>query len=62
MSFKKVDPKVSFPKMEEEILKYWEDNKIFEKSVAKDAPAGDFVFYEGPPTANGNDGALPPTR
>ncbi len=56
MSFKKVDPKVSFPKMEEEILKYWEDNKIFEKSVAKDAPAGDFVFYEGPPTANGKPG------
>ncbi|MBP9751400.1 MAG: isoleucine--tRNA ligase [Candidatus Moranbacteria bacterium] len=54
--FKKVDPKVSFPKMEEEILKYWEDNKIFEKSVSKDAPQGDFVFYEGPPTANGKPG------
>lgn len=56
MSFKKVDPKVSFPKMEEETLKYWEDNRIFEKSVSKDAPQGDFVFYEGPPTANGKPG------
>jgi isoleucyl-tRNA synthetase len=56
MSFKKVDPKVSFPKVEEEILKYWEENRIFEKSVAKDAPQGDFVFYEGPPTANGKPG------
>jgi isoleucyl-tRNA synthetase len=54
--FKKVDPKVSFPKMEEEILKYWEDNRIFEKSVSKDAPQGGFVFYEGPPTANGKPG------
>lgn len=56
MSFKKVDPKVSFPKMEEEILEFWEKEKIFEKSVAKDAPKGDFVFYEGPPTANGRPG------
>ncbi len=54
--FKKVDPKVSFPKMEEEILAYWESNKIFEKSVSKDAPNGEFVFYEGPPTANGKPG------
>ncbi len=56
MSYKKVDPKVSFPKMEEEILAYWEANRIFEKSVAKDAPMGDFIFYEGPPTANGKPG------
>lgn len=56
MSFKKVDPKVSFPKMEEEILKFWEKEKIFEKSVSKDAPKGDFVFYEGPPSANGAPG------
>ncbi len=56
MSFKKVDPKVSFPKMEEEILEFWEKEKIFEKSVSKDAPKGDFVFYEGPPTANGRPG------
>jgi isoleucyl-tRNA synthetase len=56
MTFKKVDPKVSFPKLEEETLKYWEENKIFEKSVQKDSPAGDFVFYEGPPTANGKPG------
>lgn len=54
--FKKVDPKVSFPKMEEEILEFWEKEKIFEKSVSKDAPKGDFVFYEGPPTANGRPG------
>ncbi len=56
MSFKKVDAKVSFPKMEEEILKFWDEERIFEKSVKKDSPDGDFIFYEGPPTANGHPG------
>jgi isoleucyl-tRNA synthetase len=54
--FKKIDTKMDLPKMEEEILKFWEENKIFEKSVEKDAPQGDFIFYEGPPTANGQPG------
>ena len=42
--------------MEEEILAFWEREKIFEKSLVKRAPKGDFVFYEGPPTANGKPG------
>lgn len=46
----------NFPKMEEEVLAYWEKEKIFEKSLEKPAPEGDFVFYEGPPTANGKPG------
>jgi isoleucyl-tRNA synthetase len=41
---------------EERILEFWTDEQIFEKSVQKDAPNGDFVFYEGPPTANGRPG------
>jgi isoleucyl-tRNA synthetase len=51
--FKSVDPKQSLPKMEEEILKFWEENKIFEKSVEnrKDAPL--YSFYDGPPFATG---------
>jgi isoleucyl-tRNA synthetase len=53
MSFKKVDAKVNFPKLEEEIVQYWEDNKIFEKSVAKPAPHGRYAFYDGPPFATG---------
>ena len=53
MAFNKVDPKQSFPKMEEEILKFWEENKIFEKSVDKEASKGDYVFYDGPPFATG---------
>ena len=41
---------------EEEILKFWQENKIFEKSVEKPAgkePVGNFVFYDGPPFATG---------
>lgn len=38
---------------EERILQFWEDQDIFKKSVAKDAPRGDFVFYDGPPFATG---------
>ena len=53
MSFKPVDPKVDFPKQEEQILKFWEDNKIFEKSLNQREGAEDFVFYDGPPFATG---------
>jgi len=38
---------------EEKVLKFWNANKIFEKSVEKKAPKGDFVFYDGPPFATG---------
>jgi len=49
-------PAPNFPELEEKILKEWEENKVFEKTLAKDAPKGDFVFFEGPPTANGKPG------
>lgn len=42
-----------FPGLEEEVLNFWENNKIFEKSVEKKAPKGDYVFYDGPPFATG---------
>ncbi|PLX21348.1 isoleucine--tRNA ligase [Candidatus Parcubacteria bacterium] len=45
--------KSQFPGMEEEALKFWEENKIFQKSVEKEAPQGDYVFYDGPPFATG---------
>ncbi len=38
---------------EKEILKFWKKNKIFEKSVGKKAPKGDYVFYDGPPFITG---------
>ena len=49
--FKEVNPKQSFPKMEEEIIKYWKENKTFEKSVKKGKK--DYIFYDGPPFATG---------
>ncbi|MDO8667725.1 MAG: isoleucine--tRNA ligase [bacterium] len=42
-----------FPAMEEQVLNFWEKNKIFEKSVEREAPQGDYVFYDGPPFATG---------
>ncbi len=48
--------KISYPKLEEEILKFWESNKIFEKSVSSRSKDNPFTFYEGPPTANGKPG------
>jgi isoleucyl-tRNA synthetase len=38
---------------EERILKYWNEREIFRKSVEREAPRGDFVFYDGPPFATG---------
>ncbi|MGB0757311.1 MAG: class I tRNA ligase family protein [Patescibacteria group bacterium] len=45
--------KISFPELEEKMLELWSDKDIFRKTLEKEAPQGDFVFYEGPPTANG---------
>ena len=51
--FKKVNPKQSFPEVEEKLLKYWEKNKIFEKSVEQRKGKEKYVFFDGPPFANG---------
>jgi len=51
--FQPVDSSVSFPKLEEEISKFWKQRGIYEKSLAARADGPTFVFYEGPPTANG---------
>jgi len=46
----------SFPKTEEKILKFWGDRKIFHKTLENRRDAKRFVFFEGPPTANGLPG------
>jgi isoleucyl-tRNA synthetase len=51
--YKTVDPRVNFPAMEEAILKFWEEEKIFKKSLETRKDAEDFVFYDGPPFATG---------
>jgi isoleucyl-tRNA synthetase len=47
---------INFPKLEKKILRYWKENKVFEKSIAKRQKAKDFIFYEGPPTVNAEPG------
>jgi isoleucyl-tRNA synthetase len=47
---------MNFPERESEVLKFWEQNEIFKKTLEKLAPRGSFVFFEGPPTANGRPG------
>ncbi len=42
-----------FSKLESEILEFWKREKIFEKTLAKASPEGEFVFYDGPPFATG---------
>jgi isoleucyl-tRNA synthetase len=47
---------LNLPEMEKEILKYWDDNHVFQKSVDVREGSPEFVFYEGPPSANGMPG------
>ena len=47
---------LDLPKVAEEILNYWQENNIFEKSVTSREGAKPFVFFEGPPSANGLPG------
>ena len=47
---------LDLPKVAEEILEYWQENNIFEKSVTSRENAKPFVFFEGPPSANGLPG------
>ncbi len=51
--YKPVDSKVNFPAMEEKILEFWEDKKIFKKSIEQREGNEEFVFYDGPPFATG---------
>ena len=42
-----------FPKIEEEILKFWDENKTFEKSISQRLESNSYIFYDGPPFATG---------
>jgi len=54
--FKQNLEKINYPELEEQILEFWEKNKIFEKSISSRTELKAFTFYEGPPTANGKPG------
>lgn len=51
--FEKVPNELDFPKEERAVLAFWKEHRIFEKSLEARSGAPSFVFYEGPPTANG---------
>ena len=54
--FKPAPTNVSFPRLEEEILAFWKRAGIYEESLRRRSGAPRFVFFEGPPTANGRPG------
>ena len=55
--YEPVDPNQSFPALEERVLERWRERDVFHESVRRRAGAPPFVFYEGPPTANGPPGS-----
>jgi isoleucyl-tRNA synthetase len=55
--FDPVDPKQSFPELEERLLAHWREEGVFERSLAQREGAPVWSFYEGPPTANGRPGS-----
>jgi isoleucyl-tRNA synthetase len=52
-----VDPQQSFPALETEVLARWRERDVFRESLRRREGAPEWVFYEGPPTANGRPGA-----
>ncbi len=55
--FSPVDPKQSFPQLEERVLARWRESDVFARSLANREGAEVWSFYEGPPTANGRPGS-----
>src|SRR4051794_27177056 len=55
--FRAVDPKQSFPELEEQVLERWKRDDVFARSLSNREGAPIWSFYEGPPTANGKPGS-----
>jgi isoleucyl-tRNA synthetase len=55
--FSPVDPKQSFPELEERVLERWRERDVFRRQLAAREGAEVWSFYEGPPTANGRPGS-----
>ncbi len=53
MAFRPVDSSIKFPALEARVSEFWKQKQIYQKSLAQREGARRFVFYEGPPTANG---------
>jgi len=52
----KIEKSLHLPSIDKEILAFWEDQDVFAKSVNQRSEDNSFVFYEGPPSANGKPG------
>ncbi|WP_059009114.1 isoleucine--tRNA ligase [Streptomyces specialis] len=55
--YRHVPAQVDLPQLEHEVLDLWRDNKTFNRSMEQSEGRPEWVFYEGPPTANGMPGA-----
>ncbi|MEY9937776.1 isoleucine--tRNA ligase [Streptacidiphilus sp. MAP5-3] len=55
--YRAVPAQVDLPALEHQILSFWQDHKIFQRSLEQSEGRPEWVFYEGPPTANGMPGA-----
>lgn len=55
--FKAVSPKFDIQKLERDQLNFWRENRVFERTMKEREGAPTYVFYEGPPTANGRPGS-----
>ncbi|MGD1822571.1 MAG: isoleucine--tRNA ligase [Pleomorphochaeta sp.] len=51
--FNPIDTKIDFPKVEEEVLSFWEKEDVFTKSIEQRPEDNQYVFYDGPPFATG---------
>ena len=51
--YKNISPNLNFVEEEKKIKQFWDENKIFEKSIEERKGDAPYVFYDGPPTANG---------
>lgn len=54
--YKQLPEKLSYPDMEKDIMEFWKENKIFDKSLDLRKDCEYFSFFEGPPTVNGKPG------
>jgi isoleucyl-tRNA synthetase len=55
--YQPVDPAQSFPTLEERVLGRWRERDVFHESIRRREGGPPFIFYEGPPTANGRPGS-----
>ncbi len=54
--FKPISPKLDVTSMEEAVLRFWKSAEIFKKTIEQRKGGPEYIFYEGPPTANGKPG------